>query len=79
MWAAQEPVADVDVVDDQPWLEHDRVGDHRVVVGVGVLGDVEVLLHLAAGVGQEGPVGADQSRNSLVLRMLSVQMVTIWQ
>src|SRR5215217_1073863 len=39
-----EPVAVVDAVDDQPGLEHQRVRDHRVVLGVGVLLDVEVLL-----------------------------------
>ena len=57
--AAPEPVAVVEAVDDQTRLEHQRVRDHRVVVGVGVLGDVEVLLNLAAGVGQEGPLRAD--------------------
>jgi hypothetical protein len=36
------------------------VRDHRVVVGVGVLGDVKVLLDDPAGVGQEGPRGADR-------------------
>src|SRR5689334_3647959 len=41
---APEPVAVVDAVDDQPGLEHKRVRDHWVVVGVGVFGDVEVLL-----------------------------------
>src|SRR6478736_557036 len=33
---------------------------HWVVVGVGVLLDVEVLLDLVAGVGQEGPLCADR-------------------
>ena len=33
--------------------------DHRVVVRVGVLRDVEILLHLAPGVREERPVGAD--------------------
>ena len=33
--------------------------DHRVVLGVGVLGDVEVLLDDPPGVGQESPLGAD--------------------
>jgi hypothetical protein len=57
---APEPVAVVDAVDDQPRLEYERVRDHRVVVGVGVFLDVEVLLDLAAGVGQEGPLRADR-------------------
>jgi putative transposase len=32
-------------VDDEPRLQHERVRDHRVVIGVGVLLDVKVLLH----------------------------------
>src|SRR5712692_7246329 len=56
---AEEPVAHVDLVDAQARLEHERVRDHRVVVRVGVLGDVEVLLHLATWIGKEGPVRAD--------------------
>src|SRR5258708_6402352 len=42
--AAPEPVAVVDAVDDEPRLEHERVRDHRVVLGVGVLLEVELLL-----------------------------------
>src|SRR4051794_32249777 len=55
-----EPVAVVDAVDDQAGLENERVGDHRVVLRVGVLLDVELLLRGAAGVRQEGPVGAER-------------------
>ena len=55
-----EPVAVVDRVDDEPRLEHERVRDHRVVVGVGVLLDVEVLLDDAPRVGEERPLGADR-------------------
>jgi len=55
---APEPVAVVNAVNDQSRLEHERVRDHRVVKGVGVLLDIEILLHLAAGVGQEGPLRA---------------------
>jgi hypothetical protein len=36
------------------------VRDHRVVVGVGVLLDVEVLLDDALRVREEGPLGADR-------------------
>jgi hypothetical protein len=36
------------------------VRDHRVVVRVGVLLDVEVLLDDPSGVGEEGPPGADR-------------------
>src|SRR5277367_2305879 len=45
-------------VDHEPGLSM-SVGGHRVVKGIGVLLDVEVLLNLAPSVGQEGPVGAD--------------------
>ena len=41
---APEPVAVVDAVDDKARLEHERVRDHRIVLGIGVLLDVEVLL-----------------------------------
>src|SRR5215218_7459912 len=52
-----EPVAVVEAVDDEPRLEHERVRDHRVVLGVGVLLDVEVLLDDAVRVREEGPLG----------------------
>src|SRR4051794_7839210 len=42
--ATPEPVAVVEAVHDEPGLEHERVRDHRVVLGVRVLLDVEVLL-----------------------------------
>ena len=45
---------------DEPGLEHERVRDHRVVVGVGVLLDVEVLLHDPLRVREERPLGADR-------------------
>src|SRR5262249_39919025 len=40
---AEEPVAVVDLVDAQARLEHERVRNHGVVRGIGVLRDVEVL------------------------------------
>ena len=55
---AEEPVAHVDLVNDQPRLEHDHVRDHRIVHRIGVFSDVEVLLDHTARVGQERPVGA---------------------
>src|ERR1700722_3249567 len=58
---APEPVAVVDAVDDQARPEHQGVRDHRVVVRVGVLLDVQVLLDVPAGVGQERPLGADRA------------------
>src|SRR6476619_792842 len=38
-----EPVTVVDAVDDQSGLQHDRVRNHWIVLGVRVLLDVEVL------------------------------------
>ena len=69
--ATPEPVAVVDAVDDEPRLEHERVRDHRVVLGVGVLLDVEVLLDRPSGVGEEGPLGADR-RAELLQRVVLV-------
>jgi len=57
--AAPEPVAVVDLEDDEARLEHDGVGDHGIVNWVGVFGDVEVFLDAAACVGEEGPLGTD--------------------
>jgi len=56
---APKPVAVVDAVDHQAWLEHQRVRNHRIVFGVGILLDVEVLLNLSLRVGEEGPLGSD--------------------
>src|SRR5580693_5804469 len=58
-WPAPEPVAVVDLEDDEAGLEDDRVGNHGIVDGVGVFGDVEVLLDTSACVGEEGPVSAN--------------------
>jgi hypothetical protein len=58
--AAPKPVAVVDAVDHEPWLEHERVRNHRIVFGVGILLDVEVLLNLSLRVGEEGPLGTDR-------------------
>ncbi len=55
---------------DEPGLQHERVRDHRVVVGVGVLLDVEVLLHRAPGVREERPLRAD--RGAELLRRVMV-------
>jgi hypothetical protein len=75
---APEPVAVVDAVDHEPGLEHERVRDHRIVVRVGVLLDVEVLLHLAAGIERNVHCAPTEARNSRVSTILSVEIVTIW-
>src|ERR1700741_1582305 len=48
---AEEPVAIIDLVDDEAGFQDDDVRDHRIVLGIGVLGDIEVFLHDAARVG----------------------------
>ena len=50
-WTSPEPITVINAVDDEAWLEDDRMRDHRIVLGVGVLLDVEVLLNRSAGVG----------------------------
>src|SRR5262249_8969515 len=51
--------------------EHERVRDHRVVLRVGVLLDVEVLLNGSLRVGEEGPLGSDR-RPELLERVMGV-------
>src|SRR5215471_3042520 len=69
--ATPKPVTVVDGVDDEPRLEHERVRDHRVVLGIGVLFDVEIFLDRSLRVGQEGPWGADGCAE-LLERMVGV-------
>ncbi len=45
-------------MDDESRLEHERVRNHRIMLRVGILRDVEVLLNRSFGVGEEGPLGA---------------------
>src|ERR1700674_4506182 len=56
---AKEPVAVVDLEDHETRFENYDMRDHRIVLGVRVLGDVEILLNLASGIGQKGPMSAD--------------------
>jgi Bacterial regulatory proteins, luxR family len=44
-WTPPEPVAVIDAVNHEARLEHERMRDHRIVLGVGVLLDVEILLN----------------------------------
>src|SRR6266478_1847516 len=45
--STEEPVAHVNLVNDKTRLEHKRVRDHRIMVGIGILNDVEIFLDLA--------------------------------
>jgi hypothetical protein len=58
---AEEPVAHVNLIYDEAGLEDDRVWDHRIVAGVCVLRDIEILLNDAPRIGQERPVSADSA------------------
>ena len=55
-----KPIAVIDAVDDESRLEHERMRNHRIVLRVGVLRDIEVLLNRSIGVGEEGPLGAQR-------------------
>src|SRR6267143_4277017 len=46
--SAKKPVAVVDLEYDETWFQDDDMRDHRIVLGIRVLGNVEVLLNLAS-------------------------------
>src|SRR6202030_3489136 len=50
-WSAKKPVAVIDLEYNQTWFEDDDIRDHRIVLGVCVLGDVKILLNLASRIG----------------------------
>src|SRR5712675_1029598 len=41
----EEPGAIVDLINDKPGLEDNHMRDHRIVEGIGIFGDIEILLH----------------------------------
>ena len=57
--APPEPIAVVDAVNPQARFEYQRVGNHWIVFGIGVLLNVEVLLDCPLRIGHEGPLRAD--------------------
>src|SRR5712692_10069900 len=57
--SAPEPVSIIYLIHNKPWFEYQRVGDHGIMVRVGVLLYVEVLLHFAPRIRQERPVRPD--------------------
>ena len=46
-------------MNDQARLQHQRIRNHRIVLGIGVLLDVEIFLHRSLRIGQERPLGPD--------------------
>jgi hypothetical protein len=59
--ATPEPVPVVNLVDDQPRLQHQGIRNHGVVVRIGVLLDLQILLDLSSGIGEKGPGSADST------------------
>src|SRR6266404_2404367 len=57
--SAKKPVAVVDLEYNETRFEDDDMGNHRIVLGVRVLGDVEILLNLSSRIGQKSPMSAD--------------------
>jgi hypothetical protein len=55
----EEPIAHVDLIYDKAGLEDDHVRDHWIVLGIGVLRDVEILLQDASRIGKKRPVCTD--------------------
>src|ERR1700738_3266820 len=59
--SSKEPVAVVDLMNDKAGLQHNHVRNHGIVDGIGVFGDVEILLNNAPRIGEKGPVSADSA------------------
>src|SRR5450432_3631306 len=53
---AEKPITVVDFEYDELRLEDNRVRNHRIVSRIRVLGYVQILLHLAPGIGQKRPM-----------------------
>jgi len=49
--SAKKPVAVVDLEYNETRFEDDDMRDHRIVLGVGVFGDVEILLNFSSRIG----------------------------
>jgi len=60
-----------------PGLNTSVCGNHRIMFRVGILRDVEVLLHRSFGVGEETPLGphrrAELLQSACVIRQLIVR------
>ena len=57
----QEPIAVVNLINDEVGLEHNHMGDHGIVEWIGVFGDVEIFLDETPRIGEERPVGANSA------------------
>src|SRR5262249_33423553 len=63
----EEPVAHIDLVNHQAWLEDDRVWNHWIVIGIGVLGNIEILLNDAPRIGKKRPMRTDSTAKLISL------------
>src|SRR6266436_5001312 len=70
---SEEPIAHVDLINDELGLEDDDVGDHGIVERVGVFGNVEIFLDGTPHVREERPVGADAG--AILIRLGDVVVV----
>src|SRR6266481_4445708 len=57
--STKKPIAVVDLEYYEARFKDDDMRDHRIVLGVRVLGDVEILLNLASRIGYKGPMSTD--------------------
>ena len=56
---AKVPVSAIDLKDDEPGFEDDRVWDHWIVDRISVLRDIQILSNDTPRIGQEGPVSSN--------------------
>jgi hypothetical protein len=56
--APPEPVAHVNLIDHEPGLKNNHMGNHRIVERIGVFSDVEIFLDDAPWVGEKWPMRA---------------------
>ncbi len=57
----EEPIAVVDLINDETGLEHNHGGDHGIVEWISVFGDVAIFLDATPRVGEERPVGTNSA------------------
>src|SRR5437879_12380090 len=56
---ANKPVAVVDFEYDETRLDDDDMRDHRIVLGIRILGDTDLLLNVVYMIGLRGPMSHD--------------------
>ena len=56
---AEEPLAVVDLINDEARLENNDVRNHRIAIWIGVFGNIDVLLNDSSCIGEKRPVRTD--------------------